>query len=52
MEFSSQEYWSELPYPSPGDQADPRTKSPSPVFHHCATWEAPLFVRVPIYNIR
>jgi len=26
MEFSRQEYWSELPFPSPGDLPDPRIK--------------------------
>ena len=26
MEFSSQEYWSELPCPSPGDLPDPGIK--------------------------
>ena len=26
MEFSRQEYWSRLPFPSPGDPPDPRIK--------------------------
>jgi len=26
MEFSRQEYWSGLPFPSPGDLPDPRIK--------------------------
>ena len=26
MEFSRQEYWSGLPFPSPGDLADPEIK--------------------------
>ena len=26
MEFSRQEYWSGLPFPSPGDLPDPRTE--------------------------
>ena len=26
MEFSRQEYWSRLPFPSPGDLPDPRIK--------------------------
>ena len=30
MGFSSQEYWSELPFPSPGDLLDPGIKSRSP----------------------
>ena len=31
MEFSRQEYWSGLPFPTPGDFADPRIKPMSPV---------------------
>ena len=31
MEFSRQEYWSELPFPSPGDLLDPGIKPKSPV---------------------
>ena len=30
VEFSRQEYWSELPFPSPGDLPNPRTESRSP----------------------
>ena len=30
MEFSRQEYWSGLPFPSPGDLLDPGTKPTSP----------------------
>ena len=30
MGFSRQEYWSELPFPSPGDLADPGTEFRSP----------------------
>ena len=48
MEFSRQEYWSGLLFPSPGDLPDPGIE---PVFscfsrismqilYHCATWEA------------
>ena len=29
MEFSRQEHWSGLPFPSPGDLPDPRIKSAS-----------------------
>ena len=32
MEFSRQEYWSELPFPSPWDLPDPETEPESP---HC-----------------
>ena len=31
MEFSRQEYWSGLPFPSPGDLPDPEIKPTSPV---------------------
>ena len=31
MEFSKQEYWSGLPFPSPGDLPDPGIKLVSPV---------------------
>ena len=31
MGFSRQEYWSGLPFPSPGDLPDPRIKPTSPV---------------------
>jgi len=30
MEFSRQEYWSGLPFPSPGDLRDPKTELASP----------------------
>ena len=30
MEFSKQEYWSGLPFPSPGDLPDPGTEPRSP----------------------
>ena len=30
MEFSRQEYWSDLPFPSPGDLSNPGIKSQSP----------------------
>ena len=30
MEFSRQEYWNELPFPSPGDLPDPETEPRSP----------------------
>ena len=32
MGFSKQEYWSGLPFPSPGDLPDPRIKPRSPTF--------------------
>ena len=30
MEFPSQEYWSRLPFPTPGDLSDPGIELPSP----------------------
>ena len=33
IEFSRQEYWSGLPFPSPGDLPDPGVKPPSPALH-------------------
>ena len=47
MEFSRQEYWSRLPFPSPEDLPDPGIKPVSLTslalaarfFYHCATWE-------------
>ena len=49
MEFSRQEYWSELSFPTPGDLPDPGIQYVSLVspalagrfFTNCATWEAP-----------
>ena len=46
MKFSRQEYWSGLPFPSPGDLPDPGIKSASLVspsltnrfFYHCTTY--------------
>ena len=48
VEFFRQEYWSGLPFPSPGNLPDPRIKPKSPVspalaggfFNPRATWEA------------
>ena len=52
MEFSRQEYWSGLPFPSPGNLADPGTETVSitspalalagRLFTTRATWEAPI----------
>ena len=50
MEFSSQEYWSGLPFHPPGDLPDPGIEPTSPassalasgfflLFYHYATWE-------------
>ena len=32
MEFSRQEYWSVLPFPTPGDLPNPESKPTSPAF--------------------
>ena len=48
MEFSREEYWSGLPFPSPGDLPDPGIKLVSPLspawadrfFTTSTTWEA------------
>ena len=49
MGFSKQEYWSRLPFPTPGDLPDPGIKCTSlgspafagGFFTNCTTWEAP-----------
>ena len=49
MGFSRQEYWSGLPFPSPGDLPNPGTEARlscvsctgRQILYHCATWEAP-----------
>ena len=45
MGLSSQEYWSGLPFPPPGDLPEPGIKPMSPalagrVLYHCTTWES------------
>ena len=53
MEFSRQEYWNRLPFPSPGDLPSPEiepTSLASPalaggLFTTIATWETTLLVR-------
>ena len=41
MEFSRQEYWSGLPFPSPGDLPDPGIKPRSPAFQADALLSEP-----------
>ena len=49
MGFSRQEYWSGLPFPSPGDLSDPGLEPKSPcllrsrwILDCCTTWKAPI----------
>ena len=59
MEFSRQEYWSGLPFPSPGDLPNPGIKTASLVslaladryFYHCATWETQCSLHICIDRI-
>ena len=52
MEFSRQEYWSGLPFPSPGDLPNPEIKPISleptalagEFFFHWATWKAYIYI--------
>ena len=60
MGFSRQEYWSGLPFPSPGNLPDPGIKPTSPfscigrqILYHCATWEVqfPVALRIKCKHI-
>ena len=46
MGLPRQEYWSGLPFPSPGDLPNPGIEPTSPVWQadsfHCTTWEASI----------
>ena len=42
MEFSRQEYWSELPFPSPGDRPNPGIKPRSPTLQADTLPSVPL----------
>ena len=53
MEFSRQEYWSGLPFPSPGDLLDPGIKPESlvlpirigrQVLYYCSTWDTFILI--------
>ena len=52
MGFSRQEYWSELPFPPPGDFPNPEAKTVSLMspalagrfFTTSAAWEVPMFL--------
>ena len=41
MDFSKQEYWSQLPFPSPGDLSNPEIEPGSP------TWQADSLLSEP-----
>ena len=47
MEFSRQEYWSGLPFPSPGDLPDPGIKPRSPALEADALLSEPPFYEQP-----
>ena len=54
VEFSRQQCWSGLPFPTPGDHPNPGNEPASLAspalaggFYHCATWEAPRPTQVP-----
>ena len=49
MEFSREEYWSGLPYPSPGDLPHPQIKPGSPALQADTVPSEPL-VKDPIQN--
>ena len=56
MQFSRQEYWSGLPFPTPQDLPGDQTPLSciscvdSQILYHCASWEA-IYVYTSIYNI-
>ena len=51
MGFSRQEYWSGLPFPSPGDLPDPGIKPGSPAFQADALTSEPLETVVELHKI-
>ena len=51
MEFSRQEYWSRLPFPSPGDLPDPGMEPWSPAFQaDTLTSEPPGNVTLSLFS--
>ena len=50
MEFSRQEYWSGLPFPSPGDLPDPGIKPESPAFQADSLLSEPPGKPIIIYG--
>ena len=39
MELSRQEYWSGLPFSTPGNLSDPGKQIGKQILYHCTTWE-------------
>ena len=48
MEFSRQEYWSGLPFPSPGHLPNPEIESRSPTLQADSLLSEPLLIEVKI----
>ena len=53
MEFSRQDYWSRLPFPSTGGSSWPRDWTcisciGRQILYHCTTWETPMHVHISI----
>ena len=48
MEFSRQEYWSGLPFPSPGHLPSPEIEPRSPTLQSDSLWSEPLLIEVKI----
>ena len=48
MGFSRQEYWSGLPFPSPGELPDPRTEPSSPALASGTTSEDLVQITLPV----
>ena len=53
MEFSRQEYWSGVPFPSPGDHPDPGIEPRSPVLagRFFTTSSTPIKMKKPILSV-
>ena len=51
MEFSRQEYWSGLPFPSPGDLPDPGIETRSPALQAAALTSEPPGVELGNINV-
>ena len=50
MEFSRQEYWSSLPFPSPEDLPDPGIESGSPTLKADSLLSEPLGMSMCMYE--